>query len=131
MVDPLLHIDPLGLRVYLCHRKADLPFPMNLASHYWVKTDSKEAGMGANCPNPGQQCSDAPLTETKIIDSSGQSDAAGVECEPQNNVDEKCVNDRLIIGTPTGRWGPWNQCQSFAYGTVNACRTGPQIPPQE
>ena len=45
-------------------------------------------------------------------------------CKPQTNVDEQCVNDKLEIGKPLGRFlPPFNQCQSFAYGTVNKCRT--------
>ena len=44
------------------------------------------------------------------------------------NVDEDCVNKKLEIGKPLGRFmPPFNHCQSFAYGTVNQCRTGPQI----
>jgi hypothetical protein len=49
-------------------------------------------------------------------------------CTPMKNVDEQCVNDQLQIGKPAGRFlPPLNQCQSFAYGVVNACRVGPQM----
>lgn len=51
------------------------------------------------------------------------------QCTVQNNVDEQCVNAKLQIGAPLGRFlPPLNQCQSFAYGTVNSCRTGAQLP---
>jgi hypothetical protein len=46
-----------------------------------------------------------------------------------NTVDEQCVNEKLENGRSLGRFmPPLNHCQSFAYGTVNQCRTGPQIP---
>jgi|GEM_PF-4841723 len=30
----------------ICHRPANLPFPLNHTDHYWWKTDTYESGMG-------------------------------------------------------------------------------------
>jgi RHS repeat-associated protein len=127
--NPINSIDPLGLDVSICHRPADLPFPMNQADHYWIKTDKQEAGMGGECPTPGQQCSDAPYSSTHTISHAGQSKAPNSTCEKQQNVDEACVDSKIAPGQPTGTWNTANQCQSFTYSTINSCRYGPQIGP--
>ncbi len=130
--NPLRWTDSLGLDVLLCHRPADLPFPLNQFDHYWIKTDTLEAGMGGMRGGvPGQNGnSDRPYDPTQTVDHSGQSNASNASCEKQNNVDEQCVNDLIRPGQPTGSWNPFNQCQSFAYSTINRCRTGPQISPR-
>jgi len=102
-----------------------------MINHYWIKTGSQEAGMGAACPEPGQQCSDAPYTSTHTIDHTGQSNKPGASCEEMNNVDESCVDNLIKPGRPTGTWSPVNQCQSWTYSTINQCRTGPQISPSQ
>lgn len=127
--NPLRYSDPLGLDVLLCKRPADLPFPLNLFDHYWIKTDKYESGMGGECAVPGQGCADRPYSATATKDHTGQSKAANSTCEKMNNVDEMCVNEIIAPGQPTGPWHLFNQCQNFAYGAINRCRTGPQIPP--
>jgi RHS repeat-associated protein len=131
--NPLRWTDPTGLAVFLCQRSADLPFPLNQFDHYWIKTDTFEAGMGGMRGGvPGQNGnSDRPYDPTQTVDHSGQSKASNASCEKQRNVDEQCVNDLIRPGQSTGGWNPYNQCQSFAYSTVNRCRTGPQIPPSK
>ena len=124
--NPLRYTDPLGLDVYLCHRAADLPFPLNQADHYWVKTDTYESGMAGACPVPGQGCADKPYSDTATKDHSGQSTQSNSSCELQKNVDEQCVDSKIKPGQPTGAWSPINQCQSFAFSAINQCRTGPQ-----
>jgi RHS repeat-associated protein len=122
---PTRYTDPQGLEVRLCCRPAQI-FG-GLVDHCWITTNTISAGMGAN-PNilPGAQ-SDSIGTPVQIIDHSNDSP---VQCTTQNNVNEPCVNSQLQIGKSLGIFfPPFNQCQSFAYGTINMCRTGPQIIP--
>ena len=128
--NPFLESDFLGLVVLLCHRAADLPFPMNQFDHYWIKTGKYESGMGPmNGQVPAQQGrSDWPYDPTQTVNHAGQSKEPNATCEVQRNVNESCVNSKIKPGQPLGHWTPFNQCQSFAYGTVNACRFGPQLP---
>ncbi len=127
--------DPLGLAVSLCCAPLDLSYLPDwlakfLPKHCWLKTDLYESGMGANCPVPGQQCSDKPGTDTSTVDHSGQSNNRyGAECTVLNNINEQCVNDLIIPGHPTGEWHPYNQCQSFAGGVMRHCKYGPNFIP--
>ena len=122
---------PSGLEVSICERAADLPFPLNLGKHNWIKTDTYEAGMGGMNGNvPAQNGnSDWPYDRTQTVDHTGQSKAAGATCRKQRNVDEQCVNSKIRPGQPTGAWTPFNQCQSFVHSVVGACRYGPQLGP--
>ncbi len=123
---PTRFTDPRGLEVRICCRPAQ--YAGGLVDHCWITTNTTSAGMGAD-PNilPGGR-SDAPGTSVQIID---HTDDKPVRCTPQKNVDEQCVNNKLTIGKSLGNFLlPFNNCQSFAYGTVNSCRTGPQITPQ-
>lgn len=132
LANALSQYDPFGLAVALCKRPADLPFPLNQANHYWLKTDKHEAGMGGmRGVVPGQDGnSDKPYDSTQTVDHTGQSKAPNASCELQINVDEACVDKNIRPGQGTGRWHPYNQCQSFAYGVLSKCRTGPQMPPK-
>ncbi|WDM74386.1 DUF6531 domain-containing protein [Xanthomonas cucurbitae] len=130
---PVNHMDVLGLAVYLCSRPVNVGWVPDWARpylrHMWVKTSSFEAGMGGECPIPGQGCADAPYSATITKDHAGQSNQAGASCQIQQNVDEQCVNEKIKPGQPTGTWSILNQCQSFSNGVVNQCRYGPQIGP--
>jgi hypothetical protein len=86
--------------------------------------------MGGQCPIPGQRCSDKPYTDTDIIDHTGQSQMPGSECTLMQNVDEACVNRKLALGTPTGTWSIYNQCNGVSWGIIGSCRYGPQTGPQ-
>jgi hypothetical protein len=86
--------------------------------------------MGADCPVPGQQCSDKPYSDTEVKDHTGQSKMPGATCVLQLNVDEACVDSQLTLGKPTGSWNLHNQCNSFAYSVVNRCRYGMQSGPR-
>ncbi|MFZ6723965.1 RHS repeat-associated core domain-containing protein [Undibacterium sp. MH2W] len=121
--DPISKFDPDGLVVAVCSRPANLPGPLGLVHHQWIKTDTIEAGMGAT-PGviPGQGNMDLPFTLTQVVNHQGQSKAPNATCEPQKpEVDEDCVNKHLGLGTPTGRWAPWNQCQSFVKEVIQQC----------
>ena len=120
--------DPLGLLVEVCRRSVDISWipgggSKYLPSHSWLKTDSAEAGMGANCPVPGQGCSDRPLDRTYTKNHSGQSTQGGASCTPVPDVDEQCVNKAIALGQYLGRWTPANQCQSFVQSVIDSCTT--------
>lgn len=78
--------------------------------------------MGGACPVPGQQCSDRPYSDTVVKDHSGQSSQAGAQCVPAGDVDLECVERLTKVGRPTGTWTLMNQCQTFSYGVIDACR---------
>jgi uncharacterized protein RhaS with RHS repeats len=130
--NPVWYSDPFGLDVQICNRPADLPWPLNLADHWWVKTSTVEAGMGPiNGQVPAQNGrSDSPGDPVQTVDHSGQSKAANSQCQVMNNVDEDCVNRLNKPGQSLGHWTPANQCNSFAWYAVTKCRKGPQIPPR-
>ena len=86
--------------------------------------------MGADCPEPGQGCSDVPYTQTQTIDHTGQWAKPGSTCTLQEGVDADCVNERIAPGTPTGRWSLSNQCQSFAADVLASCSTGSKVDDQ-
>jgi RHS repeat-associated protein len=125
--NPLSYTDLLGLEVKILCRPAKIAG--GYINHCWVQTDTKSAGMGAD-PNilPGEQYEGYGMP-VQIIDHSKDT---ATQSTTINNVNEQCVNDKLKIGKPLGRFlPPFNQCQSFAYGVVNSCRTGPQMSPAQ
>lgn len=109
--------------VYLCKRPANLRFLPQAVDHHWLKTDRFEAGMGGDCPVPGQGCSDFPLVATRTMDHSGQSDQLNATCQQVGDIEEACVDAQIAPGRSTGRWLPWNHCQSFASRILVLCRT--------
>jgi uncharacterized protein RhaS with RHS repeats len=119
--NPLDWADPSGLDVFLCRQPA-FGFRHNPIDHQWIKTDSAEAGMGGTRGNaPGIDSGDMPGDPVQVTDHAGRSKQPGASCQKIEGVDENKVNAALVIGRPLGRWGPTNQCQSFANDTlVNA-----------
>jgi RHS repeat-associated protein len=128
---PSIFIDPFGRTVYLCHRPVNLVgffsflngYP-SLFSHFWIKTNSVEAGLGnANVGVPGQNAPpDLPLTKTVIVNHQGESTAPGATCSEVPDEDEDCVNKELQIGKSEGRFIPGiNDCRTFANSVLNAC----------
>jgi RHS repeat-associated protein len=123
--NPLKYIDPNGLEVQVCCREAQIAG--GLVNHCWVQTDTKSAGMGTDPDVLSGQQYDGYGMPVFITDHSKDK---ATQCTPQKNVNEECVNNKLKIGEPIGRFmPPINHCQSFAYGVVNSCRTGPQTSP--
>ena len=127
--NPNMYIDPMGLKVYACQRHINIDWiPSTIASavvpnHYWLKTDTYEAGMGGDCPVPGQGCADVPYkTSVKTLDHTGQSQQPGAKCaELPDYVDEGCINNKIKPGRSLGTWTGWNQCQTFVRETVFDC----------
>lgn len=116
--NPASWTDPTGLDVYLCSQPA-FGIPWNPVDHHWLKTDSAEAGMGGTRGNvPGNESGDMPGDQVQVTDHTGRSKETGASCKKVPDVDEQKVNEALKIGRPLGRWGPTNQCQSFARQTL-------------
>jgi len=126
--NPLNWVDPEGLEVLLCAQPA-FGIASNPIDHHWIKTDTVEAGMGGTRGNvPGNDSGDLPGDRVQVTDHTGRSKEAGATCKKVDNVDEDKVNAQLKIGRPLGRWGPTNQCQSFAAEVLRNASTVP-VPP--
>ncbi|WP_198263006.1 hypothetical protein [sulfur-oxidizing endosymbiont of Gigantopelta aegis] len=124
LANPLKYTDSLGLDVYVCGRPADLPFPLNQLNHEWLLTDTLERGMGPAGGVPAQGGnSELPFSPTDITEHRDQSLADNSHCDHVQNVDEQCVNDSLQLGQPTGRFGPWNNCQTTVTDILIRCST--------
>jgi RHS repeat-associated protein len=128
--NPIRYTDPTGLDVFLCSQPA-FGISSNPIDHYWIKTSSREAGMGGTRGNvPGNESGDMPGDPVQVTNHSGRSKEKGASCKKVDNVDEDIVNKQLTLGRPLGRWGPTNQCQSFARGVIdNARKTPPNLSP--
>lgn len=128
--NPISYTDLTGLAVFLCSQPA-FGIPSNPIHHHWIKTDSREAGMGGIRGNvPGNDSGDMPGDRVAVTDHSGRSKQARASCKKVDNVDEDKVNEQLKLGRALGRWGPTNQCQSFARGVLNNARkTPPDLAP--
>jgi RHS repeat-associated protein len=129
---PNMRIDPRGLDVSECSAPIEISWVPDLLAekvlpeHKWLKTGKYEAGMGANCPSPGEQCSDIPYSDTKTKDHSGQSqNRKNAKCTPLKDIDEECVNEKIKPGQPTGTWHPLNNCHTFVNDVKKMCKTKP------
>ena len=123
--NPVNFTDPSGLKVYLCSRPADLPWPASLFDHYWIKTDTYEAGLGATPGKiPGQGSPDLPFTPTQTVDHTGQSNEPGSKCTEVPDVNESCVDNKIKPGQPEGSWMPLNTCEDFTMRSLMGCRDG-------
>jgi RHS repeat-associated protein len=123
---PVDFVDPFGLKVQKCCRTPQINWWANFLikltgqKHCFIKTDKVTAGMGPANGGPLPAC---PLfTQTAVTDHSAEVISPG-ECTDVPGVDEDCVNKSLGVGTPLGRWSPWNQCNSFANGVLEKCST--------
>jgi RHS repeat-associated protein len=123
---PISLFDSFGLDVFMCRRPANLPWPLSTFDHYWLKTDTQEAGAGAVGGGvPGQGESDLPLTPMQTNDHSGQSKQPNSECKPVSDVNEQCVNFRIKPGQRLGRFHTGNNCITFVVDVIDECRTVP------
>ncbi len=123
--DPIGRLDPLGLKVELCRRPADLPVLGALRlPHKWLKTDTMSGGMGrAGGEIPGHGRCDCPGIRTEVVDHSTET-GPKVTCREMQYIDEDCVNEQIRPGRSTGRWIPAvNDCWSFVDLVIERCRT--------
>jgi RHS repeat-associated protein len=112
--NPLMNIDPLGLTVWVC---LDPAFNGKLPGidHYWLKTDTQEAGMGtaAAGANAGNQY-DSPVSPVETVDHTGRSNGPNAQCIQVPDADEATVNKLIKPGRPLGYFvPPFNYCHSF------------------
>lgn len=115
--------DPLGLDVQVCRAPAQIA--AGLVDHEWIKTSTKEAGMGGIAENPGDHYESLYATKVFITDHKGDSaHRKGASCHVVQ-ADEKKVNDLLQIGKPLGRFSLTNNCQTFASSVIQAASPAP------
>ncbi len=114
---PTTRNDPTGLMVQLCSRPSDSLFGFfRFIPHFWIKTDTKEAGMGPKGAGaPGGNCQCAIITT--INSHVGQKGT----CTEVKDEDEACVNRELELGKYTGIW-PFNNCLELAMHILNKCK---------
>jgi len=117
--NPLYWVDPFGLEVKICSQPI-FGLSWSPVDHQWIKTDTKEAGMGpiGGDGDAGNQSGDYPGDLVEVTDHSGRSSEEGASCEVVPNVDEQKVNELLKLEKPLGRWWPWNQCQTFVKDVI-------------
>jgi hypothetical protein len=94
--------------------------------HVWLKTGTKEAGLGpagGGIPGDDGQIDIPYVADTIITDHTGRSNKPGVTCTKlPDDIDEDCVNKKLIIGQPQGKWTGFNQCWNFVEKIILECR---------
>lgn len=106
-------------KVEICHRKAQIAF--GLVNHFWLKTDTKNAGMGSGKSHGqiGDQF-EGPGTKVYVIDHSNQ---IAEVCEETTNHVEECINEELEDGKFLGRFSPLNNCQTYVKSVLRKCET--------
>jgi uncharacterized protein RhaS with RHS repeats len=130
--NPLSGIDPFGLEVKIYGRGVNMKGPASVLNgidgveHWWIKTDTMEAGMGpAGGKVPGQEGGgDLPLSPVEVVDHTGQSKEPGAFVVPYSGppLNEQCVNNMLKQGRALGRFFPFaNDCHTFVHEVVRAC----------
>jgi len=120
--DPVNWTDVTGLMVQVCRDNSTI-FSENgtpFIHHYWIKTDTQEAGMGT-----ADQGADAGNqyefigTPTEVLNHKGRSEGPTAECRVSNGANEDIVNSLIKEHTPTGPFvPPINFCQSFVRDVI-------------
>jgi RHS repeat-associated protein len=131
--DPVNRRDPSGAKVEICRAPSNM-FGMDV-EHWWIRTDSTEAGMW---PDPTMRNTlDYYGNSTAVVDHGGEADnRPGAECDEVPDVDERCVDGQLemnkaypdtgtVYGRNLGDWTPiTNTCQNFVDDVLSACSGG-------
>lgn len=119
-------------KVELCKRPADLPGNDLIGGalrHHWLRTSHVEVGMGpagGGVPGHAGGNNGSVLGKTTLNDHKGQGDLIDASCEILPDVDEACVEERLKLGTDSGRWAPpLNDCHTVAAKIVKDCKVKP------
>ncbi|MDY1549937.1 RHS repeat domain-containing protein [Luteibacter sahnii] len=112
--DPLAHSGTLGLDVWVCRDPA-FDGKLGPIDHYWLKTDTQEAGMGTAKAgaNAGNQY-DFLGSRVETVSHGNRSGGPNAECRLVPGADEASVNRLISPGRPLGRFvPPVNYCHSF------------------
>lgn len=135
LANPVMRIDPRGMQVQVCQRPNEIPEYQNVPvlrrlPHQWIKTSQKQAGLGeAGGGIPGGEMPDAFFPQTEIVDHEHEDEKEGVTCQEVPLADEECVNRKLDIGKPRGKWFPLiNDCWAFVDQVLSDCTTNPGRP---
>jgi RHS repeat-associated protein len=134
--DPTNEVDPRGLDVYRCSRVANIKFNPGF-THQWLKTDAGEGGLGAcggGVPGEGGP-PDRPGIETCNNDHQSRASLPDSKCERVDDVDEACVNAKILQCRDTGRrWGAPNLslppvwvCWTYVDAVLNECKSNANI----
>lgn len=95
------------------------------ARHCWLKTRSKEAGLGpAGGGAPEAETSPCYCVQTRINSHDGQWQGQGVQCVDLVGCDEDCVNKELDVGKDKGTFGPCNNCNTLVEDILRKCGCG-------
>lgn len=128
MNNPVMWTDNSGLKVWKCHRRTRFEGAAaavnSIAPHFWLRTDTKEAGLGdvQGVPGRGGKPHDSPyITPTMIVNHAGESSEAGVTCEEIPDENEQCVDKELDIGKRMGPWTLTNNCWTFTNDVLSSC----------
>ncbi|WP_409976328.1 RHS repeat-associated core domain-containing protein [Xanthomonas graminis] len=131
MGNPLMYTDARGLEVQVWARPINIDGPLSFLNnsgveHWWIKTDTVEAGMGPdNGGVPGQAAPDMPFTPTRVVDHAGESQRPGAHRLPIRGlpVDESCVDRKIQLGLKTGPFIPFaHDCHMFVNDVLDQCR---------
>ena len=106
--------------VYICSRPTNIvgwfSFANRFTRHYWIKTPTKEAGLGGVEGNvPGQDAPpDSPyLSSTRINSHAGQSTQPGASCDLVPDANPEIANQLLEEGRAMGSFTLTNNCYVF------------------
>ncbi len=93
------------------------------AKHCWLKTSTKEAGLGpAGGGAPEDESCPCCCAQTSINDHSGQCNRDNATCFALPGCDEACVNRELQVGKNKGTFGPVsNNCNTLVYDILKKC----------
>ena len=106
-------------KVEVCHRPAQII--KGMVNHYWLKTETKEAGMGSDEVGDvkiGDKFEMPYATKVFIVDHSNQT---ALICKERSDVDEDCVNASLDVGRYLGHFSLTNNCQTFVSRVIDKC----------
>jgi RHS repeat-associated protein len=135
---PVSRRDPSGRVVQVCTRLARAPgLQQSGCQHMGIKTPERTiiavgpAGGGGCCAN----CPGAPTVTQDVTDDT-EFDCVTVGDTVETgyamyfgtdtprvlyNCSDPCVSESAFAGMDCGRWGPFNNCQTYVYGILQSC----------
>lgn len=119
--DPVNFVDRTGGQVYECSGDF-LPG----APHKWIETSKYSSGQDFVGNQSGYDASwdEYATLDTAWVDHTGRR-YDNKKCEPVEDVDEECVNQRIKPGTPIGSYGAAGVCSENVEEVLARCSTNP------